>query len=487
MIEKISRLFKSENGKKIYDNILQTVSSDNMQEYIDGGVLLGLSGGADSVMLLCFFIEYKKSRSFSLACAHVNHSIRGEEAERDMKFSENLARMLDVEFISAKLDIPKISKERRLGIEEAARDERYRFFRNIISGRNDLSCVAVAHNSTDNLETVVFNMLRGSGLRGICGINPVRDNIIRPLIRVTKADIESVLRENDIPYCVDSTNFSTDYTRNYIRREILPTFKRLTDNPEFTVGRLCDNVRDSISFIDASADDFITINSFNDKISKTALLSLPRAVLSDVIIKIAQKYNISLEFTHITKIISLLSKDDFSYSLPGNLRFICEEGSCYIGTQIQEKTNGFNFKLNFGINEFSDFDAAIILSEEKIINSSLNVYKIAIQQKFDFDIIEGGVFVRSRLEGDSYVYGNMTHKLKKLFNDRKIPPSRRIFVPIVCDKDGILWPIGFSPRQNSQKNRNNKYFYIALAFKKSKTSDKSFYFKQNINNNEKGL
>ena len=231
---KIREMFSSDSGVNIYNRIKATIESENMLSQIERGVLIGFSGGADSVLLLCFLAEYKKrsDTDFPILAVHINHGIRGEEALRDENFSRDFSNTLGVDFKSCSVDVPAICKAESIGLEEAARNVRYSVFNDLILSRNDISTIAVAHNSTDNAETVLMNILRGSGLSGVCGIKPVRDNIIRPLIKISKSEILSLLDESDIPYVTDSTNLSTDYSRNYVRNEILPLFQRLSNSPE---------------------------------------------------------------------------------------------------------------------------------------------------------------------------------------------------------------------------------------------------------------
>ena len=180
-LNKVAReIFASDIGEAIYTRILQTIEKHHMEDQIFGGTLLGFSGGADSVMLFMFLLEFKRrtNQSFKIVCVHVNHGIRGEESKRDEIFSSDFVKDSPEEFLSVKIDVPKLSKDTGEGLEEAARNARYAIFNDIIKSRNDISCIAVAHNATDNVETVIFNMLRGTGLRGICGIKPTRDNIV---------------------------------------------------------------------------------------------------------------------------------------------------------------------------------------------------------------------------------------------------------------------------------------------------------------------
>ncbi len=490
MTEKIDRLFSSKNGRAVYEKICSTIDKEGMAPLIKRGVLIGLSGGADSVFLLSFFYRYRKENpDVNLLSLHVNHLIRGGEAVRDMEFSSMLSRSLGIEHLSQKIDVPALSRERKCGLEETAREERYKIFGDIISSRNDISAVAVAHNSTDNTETIIFNMLRGSGMRGMCGIPPVRDNIIRPLIRISKSDIEGLLNEFDIPFVVDSTNRQTEYTRNYIRHEILPKFRYISPCPEEALLRLSDIMRENAAYFDLQAERiFDTVYNGDGYILHADLLNLAPAMQSEIVRKMLEKHYVKYEYNHIKKVCELLSGGAFSYDVPSGYCFVSNGERCYLSKEKPQNLSeyGFSFPLKMGINEFEDFNGAIILSETKLTDSYSNVYKIAIQRSFAFDIINKGLYVRSKKDGDSYRYSNMSHKLKKMFNDSDIPPSLRPLVPIICDNDGILWPVGFSPRDGVSPRNGEKHLYIALATSISPNANKNFYFKQNNTSKKKG-
>ena len=178
--KKIVEMFLSDKGMELYDRIIKTIEKENMLPLIEKGVLVGFSGGADSIFLISFLIEYKRrtNKSFSLTAVHVNHGIRGDEADRDEEFSRSFLADLEVPFVSVYRDVPAISREEGIGTEEAARNIRYSVFEDLIKSRDDIGAIAVAHNATDNTETVLMNILRGSGISGVCGIKPIRDNII---------------------------------------------------------------------------------------------------------------------------------------------------------------------------------------------------------------------------------------------------------------------------------------------------------------------
>ena len=457
VIDRCRDLFSKGIGKDIKNKILAAIKDYNMEPLIRQGVLLGFSGGADSVLLLIFMRHICDLWGSSLSCVHVNHNIRGDAALRDEEFSRQFAKALGVEFISISKDIPTIAKENGLGLEEAARNERYGVFNDIIKERENLGCIAVAHNASDNSETFIFNLLRGSGSRGLKGIPAVRDNIIRPLIYVSKRDILNLLEEGNIPFVTDETNFSCDYSRNYIRAEILPKMSRLTPNVDRAISRAIGNIASDSDYLDGIAADFLEKNLKNSKIDASLLSELHISIFSRVLFKLASSYSSSPEKHHVETIFNLLkSGDNFSYDLPGGVAFYNSYKKCYIAKRKFSSAD-FERKLSLGYNYIPELNAAIEISRKKTFNS-LNVYNFSIQTHISDDIIIEDLYVRVRREADSYRFGGMTRKLKKLFIDHKIPSEIRSLIPIICDSKGIIFPVGFPVRDSAKPSRDSGYW-----------------------------
>ena len=189
-----------------------------------GRILVALSGGGDSVCLLSVL----KELGADICAFHLNHGIRGEEADRDQAFCRDLCNELGITFYTKNADIPAISKECGKGIEETARAVRYQLL-NEIADASESRYIATAHNGDDNAETVIFNLVRGCSSDGLCGIPAVRGSIIRPLLNSTRAEIDAYLEERQIQYVTDSTNSDESYTRNKIRNDLIP---KIENKPE---------------------------------------------------------------------------------------------------------------------------------------------------------------------------------------------------------------------------------------------------------------
>ncbi len=475
MDNRVDALFSSDAGACAYRTVLDTIREYGMDRLIKDGVLLALSGGADSVFLACFLYEYRKRTrvGFSVRAVHVNHGIRAREADRDEEFSRTLSSALGFDFEAVHCDVPNLASERCKGVEETAREVRYSAFADIICGRNDLSCIATAHNATDNAETVIFNIARGSGAKGGSGIAPVRENIVRPLIALTKGRIVDLLHSCNIEYVTDSTNFSTDYTRNYIRHEILPRLEKI--NPRYAEAFYGFSLalREDSEYIDSVLESELDAADCA-VLSRSCLLSLKRSAFARIIARFALRNGAaSLERRHIYDLYELIQHDNFRYSLPGDVEFVCERGACRVlGRDNMAKTSEILCPLGMGDNVIPGFSGIVSITEQRK-KTSLNVYKIFIQAELPSAIIDSGLYVRFKRDGDAYRYGGMTHKLKKVFNDRGIPPSHRELIPIVCDGKGILWVPGLGVREDAV-TKGDKKAYISFLVPYN-SEDKELY------------
>ena len=463
LISHSSSLFDSKLGKKTYQTMMRAIDENEMLPFIKNGVAVGFSGGADSVLLLIFLSKLQKELNFRLKALHVNHMIRETTADRDEEFSKVFSEALGIEYESIKCDVPRFAEKNKLGTEEAARKIRYDFFSSVVSKSEDISTIATAHNSTDNLETFIFNFMRGSGSRGLSGIAPVRDNVIRPLIYVSKEDVVRLLSEAQIPFVTDETNYSVEYTRNYIRHEILPKLKRLSPHPEDMSNKAISNLRSDADYISTVADKFYNENRKHGKISSDLLREQHPAVFSRVVRAMCLDFGAPApEKIHVDKIYELLQKgNNFEVDIPGNVAFRLENSTCFV---VEKKATAeplsFEYKLKEGFNEIQELNMAIAVTSDSNEDFSSNVYKISIQVKLSSAIIIGGLSVRNKRDGDSYYYGGMTRKLKKLFTDKKIPVSVREKTPILTDEKGIVWVPGFGVRDDSPETKTNIWITV---------------------------
>ena len=229
------------------DNIRSALAEYKMIEKGDA-VVAALSGGADSVSLLHALTELSGELGITVSACHVNHHLRGAEADADMHFCEELCQRLGVELRVLEADVASMQQKHE-SLEECARRVRYDFFAEVSRGKK----LATAHNSNDCAETVLLNLMRGTGLKGLCGVPPVRGNIIRPLIFCTRDEVEEYCRSRGLTWVTDKTNLSTDYTRNKIRHIILPEMLKINGSLFGTMNLMELSLREDSDFLDNMA------------------------------------------------------------------------------------------------------------------------------------------------------------------------------------------------------------------------------------------
>ena len=251
------------------DKVLKWIREEKLIQEHDT-VLAGVSGGADSVCLLLLLLEFQKKIDFSLQVIHVEHGIRGEESEADAAFVEELCRKYGVPCRSCREKVPEYAENAGLGLEEAARILRYDCFRREVDALAALSGVslpvkvALAHHANDNAETILFQMIRGSGLRGLCGMRPSRifeENavIIRPLLHVSREEIEEYLAEQGQEFRVDGTNRDTDYSRNRIRQNVMPELFAINSRAAAHMAESGAMLQEISDYLDAQVSELMSV------------------------------------------------------------------------------------------------------------------------------------------------------------------------------------------------------------------------------------
>jgi tRNA(Ile)-lysidine synthase len=399
-----------------------------------GRILVALSGGGDSVCLLSVL----KELGADICAFHLNHGIRGEEADRDQAFCRELCNDLGIRFYTKNADIPAVSKECGKGIEETARAVRYQLL-NEIADATESRYIATAHNGDDNAETVIFNLVRGCSSDGLCGIPAVRGRIIRPLLNSTRAEIDAYLEERQIQYVTDSTNSDESYTRNKIRHSVMPVLRSINPSVVTAVSRLCESVRNDKNY-------------FEDRLLEcgSALpADLPLSLLTRQISKRYEaKTGLSLDFAHINKIAeSVKNRVCTTLDLPGK---VCVY--VYYGDYSFEKRtvcSEYCVPVQRGITEIPQKNTKIFYGNE-------NVYKLATSVTVDCGKIVGSLYARPRMEGDRIKVFGVSKSVRKEFINKKIPLCVRNDIPIICDDEGIVYVpyIGADDRVFSNSGRH---------------------------------
>ena len=251
---------QGEKTTTVREKILCAIERHQMIEK-GGRIITALSGGADSVTLLHCLNGLKEQLGFELYACHINHNLRGKDSDSDQAFAQKLCETLNVPIRVFSVNVLE-AMEKHTGLEEKARTLRYKAFSE--EAKRLRAKVATAHNSCDNTETVLLNMLRGTGLKGLCGIPPVRDYLIRPLILCSRSEIEAYCLENNLEFVTDKTNFSTDYTRNKIRIELLPKLLQINPSLYEGVSRMTNSLTEDSVFLENLANEnmYMTAKSF---------------------------------------------------------------------------------------------------------------------------------------------------------------------------------------------------------------------------------
>lgn len=443
-------------------------------------ILVGLSGGKDSVALLHILHTYAEGVGCKLYAAHINHGIRTEEynneAIRDEKFCSELCKALRIPLFIKRLDIPFLAKKSKTSIEGCAREERYKFF-SCVMRENGIKLLALAHNANDNLETQIFNLCRGSSVVGIEGIKKVRrmdmadGYVVRPILTAGTGDIMEYCRVNSLEFMTDSTNFELDATRNKIRHKIIPELEALFPASIRSSGRLSALASEQNDFILSESKKFTDRHlSFENGVYSLplhALSTLHTALMRTVIVEVYKKLLISLEFSHIDAAVELIMKGapHSSIDLPGMAVLSIEDGQAlaYIGKE-KKCQDFFDVPLSYGLNEINDtFAVYICRGDEEFVDSVYTLYTYALLK---CDTITD-MHARQRISGDKIFDGGNHKSVKKLLCDKKIPLSYRDALPIVCLGDEIIYIPLCAVSDNAKVKKENSYVKICI-YKKEK-------------------
>lgn len=396
-------------------------------------VLCACSGGADSTALLHLLCM---TPSLNVACAHFNHRLRGAESDRDEAFVRALCDRLGVACYCGSEDVGAYASERRIGLEQAARELRYSFLEKTAQERG-FNRIATAHHAEDNAETILLNLARGSAMRGLCGIPPVRGRIVRPLLSATRDEILAYLRENGLSFVEDGTNVLDDCARNRVRHQVLPLLQAENSAAVEHISAAAELLRRDEEYLSSCAVSFIEAELHDDSLPVKKFLDLPEPVGTRVLRQALGQ----LSGTHIAAAYALCrSAEPHAYAdLPGRR---LEKDGDRILLHAQSAASIRRRMIPEGETVLQEAGLRVIrrrVRPDEEIHNSFNTFF------FQYDLIRGMIFVASRSPGDSVrlLGRGCTKTLKKLFSEAGIPLAERAKIPVLYDSEGVIAVAGF--------------------------------------------
>lgn len=435
-------------SNNIRDTIYNTAINGSMINYGDT-VVIGVSGGADSMCLLHFLLSVRNELKLKLVVAHINHNLRGKEALRDQKFVERACDNLSVECRVLSADINKISADTGQSSEECGRKIRYEFF-NKLAGKNGK--IATAHTLSDNAETILFNIARGTGLKGITGIPRTRENIIRPIIDITRQQVEEYCQKNNIEYVTDSTNLTNDYSRNKIRNTVVPVLKDINPAFEHTISRLSIIANQHLTTITALAQSLLDNARVKNGYSCKVLSNADDTLLKQAVILLLQGCGCkSYEEKHINLIHNIIIKEQGAVQLANNHTATASQGILRIhknksNQNTQKECELFKNKTLFVINNKK---VMVKIMTKQEFDENVKVHNLLVKNSLDYDIISFDTLIRTRQPKDVFKQQGrgVTKTLKKLFIEAKVPAEIRDTLPVIAIENRVLWVSGFGASQ----------------------------------------
>lgn len=426
-------------------------------------IVIGLSGGADSVCLFLNLIEYSREVDFTIKAVHINHLIR-EEAGGDADFVRDLCAREKVKFFLFEEPVEKIAKEEGISTEEAGRMIRYKRFEEVLEGSNGK--IAVAHNSNDVAETVLFNMFRGTGLEGLSSLEPVNGKIIRPLLGVGRKEIEDYLEQKGQLYMTDKTNMTDMYARNKIRNTILPyAEKEIVSGATSHIFALSEKMRRVRDYIERetkeSFEKVACIYKDGIDISASKFEELDELMKREVLLLSLEKltpHRKDICERHIEQILDISDKEgEKKISLPYNLEAVKQYEHIYI--RKCSKSQDSSFEIQIGEEGLYDINGNAkvkvrIFPYDKSYMIEQNTYT----KWFDYDKIRNCLMVRTRRAGDYITINKELDRksLKDYLMDEKVPKEERNKIALIADGSHIVWVVGHRISWDYKVTENTK-------------------------------
>jgi len=434
-------------------------------------IAVGVSGGADSVALLRFLAALRPQFSWDLVVCHIHHGLRGAEADRDECFVRALAEQLGLPCAVSRIDAAALALRDHISVEEAGRTARYAFFAQTAGegGR-----IATAHTLDDSIETVLMNLVRGTGLRGLCGIPRIRGNIVRPLLDCTRAEVEDYLGTLGQPYCTDSTNLTDDYTRNRIRHDILPRLCALNPNFPGAMARMLPRLAAQQALTDClAAQSAQQLQAACGGLSRQGLSALPEPVCDRLLLRLLEQNRLPVSAAAVERMTETL-RTGGKLDLAARSWFFVAQGD--LAAVIYAPPGGIPpvpvplpQEETPVILPFSPQKSLKLTLCNKIVANTSEKFNISLlKYAIDCDRIKGYSFMRTRRPGDTFIVGKKQLSLGEAWAAAGIPALLRPALMVLADEQGVLWAEGIGSSSRAAVTENTKQ-YVIIECQEEKT------------------
>ena len=426
-------------------------------------IAVGVSGGADSVALLRFLAALRPQFGWDLVVCHIHHGLRGAEADRDECFVRALAEQLGLPCAVSRIDAAALALRDHISVEEAGRMARYAFFAQTAEegGR-----IATAHTLDDSIETVLMNLVRGTGLRGLCGIPRIRGNIVRPLLDCTRAEVEDYLGALGQPYCTDSTNLTDDYTRNRIRHDILPRLCALNPNFPGAMARMLPRLAAQQALTDClAAQSAQQLHAACGGLSRQGLSALPEPVCDRLLLRLLEQNCLPVSAAAVERMTETL-RTGGKLDLAARSWFFVAQGD--LAAVIYAPPGGIPpvpvplpQEETPVILPFSPQKSLKLTLCNKIVANTSEKFNISLlKYAIDCDKIKGYSFMRTRRPGDTFIVGKKQLSLGEAWAAAGIPALLRPALMVLADEQGVLWAEGIGSSSRAAVTENTKQYVI---------------------------
>ena len=434
-------------------------------------IAVGVSGGADSVALLRFLAALRPQFGWDLVVCHIHHGLRGAEADRDECFVRVLAEQLGLPCAVSRIDAAALALRDHISVEEAGRMARYAFFAQTAGegGR-----IATAHTLDDSIETVLMNLVRGTGLRGLCGIPRIRSNIVRPLLDCTRAEVEDYLGALGQPYCTDSTNLTDDYTRNRIRHDILPRLCALNPNFPGAMARMLPRLAAQQALTDClAAQSAQQLHAACGGLSRQGLSALPEPVCDRLLLRLLEQNRLPVSAAAVARMTETL-RTGGKLDLAARSWFFVAQGD--LAAVIYAPPGGIPpvpvplpQEETPVILPFSPQKSLKLTLCNKIVANTSEKFNISLlKYAIDCDRIKGYSFMRTRRPGDTFIVGKKQLPLGEAWAAAGIPALLRPALMVLADEQGVLWAEGIGSSSRAAVTENTKQ-YVIIECQEEKT------------------